>query len=85
MEREMARALFADEADDIRSIVASIVNRRRVVGVEANGYYRTVSLDPVVTGELTFPALKGMPINIGDDVLLLRVGGGEVIIGALPS
>lgn len=85
MEREMARALFADEQDDVRSMLASIVRRRRVVGIETEGYYRTVSLDPIVTGELTYPALKGVPINIGDDVLLLRVGGGEVIIGALPS
>lgn len=84
MDRQLAEALWADESNDIRNMVANLVNRRRVIGVEADGYYRTASLDPLVAGELTYPAVKGAPISIGDDVLVLRVGGGDVIIGAIP-
>lgn len=80
-----AEMLAADESEERRQVVMGLVDRRRVTGVAAVGYYETVSLDPLVGGSLTFPALKGAQVDIGDDVVLLAVGGSYVILGALPG
>ena len=60
-----------------------LVDRRRVTGSPAAGHFEVESLDPLVTGTVTLPALKDVDVTIGDDVVVLYVGGGYVIIGAL--
>lgn len=71
--------------NDVDARLADLVDRRRVVGFTDDGRARVQTLNPSGNYEESVPMLRGVFVEIGDDAVLLRLGGRYVIIGALPA
>lgn len=67
----------------IGELLANMIDRRRVTGIEGGGKIRVVSLDPNATYEETIACLRGAVIEPGDDVVCVRIGGKMLAIGAI--
>lgn len=58
-------------------------DRRQVVEITDSGEVIVASLDPEVSHRVTAPKMKGVHVEVGDDVLMLDFGGTHTIIGAV--
>lgn len=78
-----AAGLWDKVTKDIRDTVNGMVGRRRVIGFTDDGQVRTISLDPRERGEHALSVMRGVEIEVGDDVLTLKLAGVDMVIGAL--
>lgn len=67
----------------LAAMIAAMTERRRVVGIDGDGRLRVQSLDPDQYFEERIACIRGMVVDIGDDVMCLRSGGRLFAVGAI--
>lgn len=77
-----ATALWARVTADIRSAIAAFTDRKQVVERDGNQVIVS-SYDPKAQVHKRIAKLRGLPVDPGDDVLTIQLGGKEIAIGAL--
>lgn len=77
--------LWSQLARDMKRSVAGIVDRRQVVDIDDAGLVRVTSPDPSDPVAHAVARLRNLRMQAGDDVLTIRLGGGELIVGVIPK
>lgn len=77
--------LWSQLARDMKRSVAGLVDRRQVVDIDDAGLVRVTSPDPADPTAHAVARLRNLRMQAGDDVLTLRLGGGELIVGVIPQ
>jgi hypothetical protein len=77
--------LWSQLARDMKRSVAGIVDRRQVVDIDDAGLVRVTSPDPSDPVAHAVARLRNLRMQSGDDVLTIRLGGGELIVGVIPK
>lgn len=67
----------------VNDLVAGMVERRRVVGIDGDGRLRVAPLDPSLSFEERVACVRGIVVDIGDDVACIRLGARLLAIGAI--
>lgn len=81
----LTTGLWSQLARDVKRSVAGLVDRRQVVDIDDAGLVRVTSPDPSDPVAHAVARLRNLRMQAGDDVLTLRLGGGELIVGVIPK
>lgn len=77
-----ATALWAKVTADIRRTISSFTDRKQVIERDGNAVI-VASHDPNAQVQKRISKLRGLPVDPGDDILTIQLGGKEIAIGAL--
>lgn len=84
MNSTLAQGLWVRLSDDVAKAIRRMVGYWQVLGINDNGRLRVASFDPGEPGEREVRKLRGVPADIGDGVITIRIPGlFEVAIGSV--